>query len=94
MPSYCSFLLQSKHKTTENTNYLSHKHLQSRFLPCTFHISECHQYLLVDDNIETLELKVQMPRILSQTLLYHHQPSYDSTKQLYQNLILSKLIVA
>jgi hypothetical protein len=74
-------------------HYSCYKQLQSTHLPCNSYKSECHQYLSVDDNIETTELR-------SKCLEY--SPKYcfitiinlicDRARQFYLDLIPLELI--
>ena len=69
-------------------HYSCYTQLQSTHLPCDSYKSECHQYLLVDDSIETLKLCSKRleysPKYCSVTIT---NLICDLTQQLHLDLI-------
>jgi hypothetical protein len=94
----CSFLLHQSMKQWKNLIIYVIRNSNQDFFPCTFHISECRQYLLVDDNIKILELKVQMPILIflillisSSTILWSHSITVLGFNSFKANSILGSI---
>ena len=94
----CLFLLHQSMKQWKNLIIYVIKNSNQDFFPYTFHISECRQYLLVDDNIKTLELKVQIPILIflillisSSTILWSHSITVLGFNSFKANSILGSI---